>query len=149
MIESNTLDNTGTRNTANPVTPIDLVAASGWTIRRNLISDFIKGGGNRVSYGAFAKGAAMPMYSSATGVVRAAPARRPGSGSGLSLGGGGTGAEFCRDGKCIVEQQGSSIRANLIAACSDVGIYLNSAAAAGRAQHPDRYGGIERALRDQ
>jgi parallel beta-helix repeat protein len=52
----------------------------------------------------------------------------PGQRVGLSLGGGGTGAEYCRDRKCVTEQQGSSIRSNLIAACSDVGIYLNSAA---------------------
>jgi parallel beta-helix repeat protein len=47
---------------------------------------------------------------------------------GLSLGGGGTGAPFCRDRRCIAEQEGGRIESNLIAACSDDGIYLNSAA---------------------
>jgi hypothetical protein len=129
MIESTTLFNTRARNTANPVTPIDLVAASGWTIRSNLIKDFAKTEGNRVSYGAFAKGSGNANVFERNLVwcedkVRGVPGQRVG----LSLGGGGTGAEYCRDRKCVTEQQGSSIRSNLIAACSDVGIYLNSAA---------------------
>jgi hypothetical protein len=57
LLESNTLRNNSIRMTFNPVTPVDLVAASHWVIRRNLISDFIKGDGDRISYGAFAKGA--------------------------------------------------------------------------------------------
>ena len=52
----------------------------------------------------------------------------PGQRVGLSLGGGGTGKEFCRDRKCITEQDQGVIQSNLIAACSDDGIYLNSAA---------------------
>lgn len=39
LIEANTLTNTRARVTYNPVTPIDIVTASDWTIRRNLISD--------------------------------------------------------------------------------------------------------------
>jgi hypothetical protein len=53
----------------------------------------------------------------------------PGQRVGLSLGGGGTGPESCRDRRCITEQEGSVMRANLIVGCSDAGIYLNSAAA--------------------
>jgi parallel beta-helix repeat protein len=34
----------------------------------------------------------------------------------------------CRDKRCITEQNGGIMRANLITGCSDVGIYLNSAA---------------------
>jgi len=129
LIEGNTLSNAAVRDTGNPVAPIDLVAASGWTIRRNLISDFIKGGGNQVSYGGFAKGGGAGNIFEQNIVwcerrLRGAPGQRVG----LSLGGGATGAPFCRDGRCIVEQEGGVIRANLIAACSDDGIYLNSAA---------------------
>ena len=129
LIEGNTLTNAAVRDTANPVVPIDLVAASNWTIRRNLISDFIKGGGNQVSYGGFAKGAGSANIFEQNIVwcerrLHGAPGQRVG----LSLGGGATGAPFCRDGRCIVEQEGSAIRANLIASCSDDGIYLNSAA---------------------
>jgi parallel beta-helix repeat protein len=129
LIESNTLTNTRARDTRNPVTPIDLVAASRWTIRGNLIEDFVKTQGNGVSYGAFAKGAGSANVFERN-LIRCEHRLRgaPGEHVGLSLGGGGTGPQFCRDGKCIVEQQGSTIRGNLIASCSDVGIYLNSAA---------------------
>lgn len=129
LIEANTLFDTRVRHTPNPVTPIDLVAANRWTIRANIIKDFAKDEGNFVTYGAFAKGAGSANVFERNLVwcedqVRGVPGQRVG----LSLGGGGTGAEYCRDRKCVVEQQGSTLRSNLIAACSDVGIYLNSAA---------------------
>jgi len=129
LIENNTLSNGTVRGTANPVVPIDLVAASGWIIRRNLISDFVKGGGDGISYGGFAKGAGSANTFAQNIVwceqrLHGAPGQRVG----LSLGGGATGAPVCRDGRCIVEQEGSSIASNLIASCSDDGVYLNSAA---------------------
>jgi hypothetical protein len=129
LIENNTLSNGTVRATANPVVPIDLVAASDWTIRRNLISDFVKGGGDGISYGGFAKGAGSANTFAQNIVwceqrLHGAPGQRVG----LSLGGGATGAPYCRDRRCIVEQEGSSIASNLIASCSDDGIYLNSAA---------------------
>jgi hypothetical protein len=128
LIESNTLYNTQARNTGNPVVPIDLVAASRWTIRANIIKDFVKLEGNHVSFGAFAKGAGSANVFERNLVWCEDKLRgQPGQRVGLSLGGGGTGAAYCRDRKCISEQQGGIIRANLIAACSDVGIYLNSA----------------------
>jgi hypothetical protein len=129
LLESNTLRNNSIRMTFNPVTPVDLVAASHWVIRRNLISDFIKGDGDRISYGAFAKGAGSDNLMEQNVVLcedrlRGAPGQR----IGLSLGGGGTGKPYCRDGRCITEQADSTLRANLIASCSDDGIYLNEAA---------------------
>jgi hypothetical protein len=128
-IEGNTLRNDSVRATSNPVTPIDLVAASGWTIRRNLIADFIKGGGDRISYGAFAKGGGSDNLFEQNAVLCEARLQgAPGQRVGLSLGGGGTGKPYCRDGKCITEQDQGILRANLIAACSDDGIYLNNAA---------------------
>lgn len=129
LIEANTLSNASARDTGKPVTLIDLVAASHWTIRRNLISDFVKLGRDKVSYGAFAKGGGADNVFEQNIVLcehrlRGAPGQRVG----LSLGGGGTGKEYCRDHRCITEQDRGVIRANLIAACSDDGIYLNSAA---------------------
>lgn len=129
LLESNTLRNDSVRVTTKPVTPIDLVTASGWVIRRNLVSDFIKGDGDRISYGAFAKGGGGSNLFEQNVVIcedrlRGAPGQR----IGLSLGGGGTGKEYCRQGKCITEQSGSTLRANLVASCSDDGIYLNAAA---------------------
>lgn len=129
LIEANTLFNPGPRDTRKPVTPIDLVAASGWTVRANVIRDFVKLQGNRVSYGAFAKGGGSGNVFERNLVwCEHALAGLPGQRVGLSLGGGGTGKEFCRDGKCITEQEESVLRANLIVGCSDAGIYLNSAA---------------------
>jgi hypothetical protein len=129
LIESNTLSNVHARRTGNPVVPIDLVAASHWTVRANVIKDFVKLDGNGVSYGAFAKGGGSANLFERNLVWCEDKLRgQPGQRVGLSLGGGATGAEWCRDRKCITEQQGGILRANLIAACSDVGIYLNSAA---------------------
>lgn len=128
-LEDNTLRNDSVRDTVNPVTPIDLVAASHWRIRRNKISDFVKGSGDRISYGGFAKGAGSDNIFEQNLVVCEARLRGlPGQRVGLSLGGGGSGKEYCRDKRCIVEQEQSEIRANLIASCSDDGIYLNNAA---------------------
>lgn len=129
LIEQNTLNNSTPRHTANPVTLIDLVAASHWIVRGNLISDFSKDGGNRVAFGAFFKGGGSNNRFEGNMVLCEALLLPPGGQRiGLSLGGGGTAPPYCRDRKCITEQSGSTIVANLIAACSDDGIYLNSAA---------------------
>jgi hypothetical protein len=130
LIEGNTLTNSGPRQTDSPVTPIDLVAASHWRIARNLISDFIKAKGDRVSYGAFVKGGGADNRIEQNIVLCEYMLQgNPGQQVGLSLGGGGTGPQYCRDRRCITEQDGGVIQANLIASCSDDGIYLNSAAA--------------------
>ena len=129
-IEANTLRNDSVRDTANPVTPIDIVAASHWSVRRNLISDFVKGGGDHISYGAFAKGGGSDnLFEQNVVVCEARLHGAPGQRVGLSLGGGGSGKEYCRDRKCITEQERGVIRSNLVASCSDDGIYLNNAAA--------------------
>ncbi|MBB3119949.1 chondroitinase-B domain-containing protein [Pseudoduganella violacea] len=129
LLEHNTLSNTAVRQTGTPVTPVDLVAASHWTIRANLISDFIKGGGDQISYGGFAKGAGSGNVFERNVVICEQRLRgQPGQRVGLSLGGGGTAAPYCRDQRCITEQDGGVLQANLIAACSDEGIYLNRAA---------------------
>lgn len=129
LIEGNTLFNPAARATRNPVTLIDLVAASGWTVRGNVIRDFVKLQGNQVSYGAFFKGGGSGNVFERNLVwCERELTGLPGQRIGLSLGGGATGAMFCRDGRCITEQDGGVLRANLIVGCSDVGIYLNSAA---------------------
>jgi hypothetical protein len=131
LIESNTLNNSAPRQTPFPVTPIDLVGASDWTMRANLIQDFIKAEGDRVSYGVFAKGGAeRTVFERNVVLCEALLTGQPGQRVGLSFGGGGTGKPYCRDRRCITEHDGGTMRANLIAGCSDVGIYLNSAAAA-------------------
>ena len=131
VIEGNVLRNESIRDTGNPVTPIDLVAASHWRIRGNRISDFAKGRSDRISYGAFVKGGGADNRFEQNIVVCEDRLRdSPGQRVGLSLGGGGSGtySDACRGGHCITEQDGSVIASNLIAACSDDGIYLNRAA---------------------
>jgi hypothetical protein len=130
VIEQNSLSNRTVRQTGNAVTPIDLVSASHWVIRRNLISDFAKGGSDQISYGAFAKGGGTDNRFEQNVVfceylLRGVPGQRVG----ISLGGGGTGKQFCRDKRCITEQDNSIIQSNLIAFCSDDGIYINRSAA--------------------
>lgn len=128
LVENNTLTNTHARDTGKPVTPVDLVAASHWVLRGNLITDFIKAGGDRVSYGAFAKGAGTQnIFERNIVICEHQLQRQPGQRIGLSLGGGGTGAPFCRDQRCVTEQEKSVLRDNLIASCSDEGMYLNNA----------------------
>ena len=128
-IEANTIRNEAPRRTRSPVTPIDLVAASDWVVRGNLIADFVKLGGDGVSYGAFAKGAALRTLFERNAIVCEQRLQGlPGQRVGLSFGGGGTGPAYCRDGRCITEHEDGIMRNNLIASCSDVGIYVNSGA---------------------
>jgi hypothetical protein len=129
LIENGTLRNTAIRGTRNPVNGIDLVAASNWVVRKNLIADLIKGEGDRVSYGAYFKGGGREnRFERNIVLCEQALQGHPGQRVGLSLGGGGSGAPFCRDRKCITEQDAGVIEANLIASCSDVGIYVNKSA---------------------
>ena len=130
-IEGNTIANTAARQTDNPVTPFDLVAASRWTVRGNLIRDFVKAKGDRISYGAFAKaGGADNRFERNVVLCEYLLRDAPGQRVGLSLGGGGSerGGQFCRGSACAIEQQGGAIESNLIAFCSDDGIYVNRGA---------------------
>jgi hypothetical protein len=129
VVSGNQLVNTRARRTDAPVTSVDLVAASGWRIAHNLIADFVKDGGDFTSYGAFAKGGGSDNRFERNVVLcehrlRGAGGRR----IGLSFGGGGTGASVCRDGRCVVEHERGAMLANVIASCSDNGIYINRAA---------------------
>lgn len=128
-IEWNSLVNSSPRSTDNPVTVIDIVAASDWSITDNLIADFIKDGGDQTSYGVFAKGAGERTRMERNVVLcEFRFAGRQGRRVGMSFGGGGSNSSACRDGRCIVEQAGGVMDANLIAYCADQGIYLNKAA---------------------
>jgi parallel beta-helix repeat protein len=130
LIEGNTLTNTSVRETANPVTSIDMVAVSHWQMRRNLITDFVKARGDQISYGAFAKGAGSDnRFEQNIVLCEHLLQDAPGQRVGISLGGGGTGKRYCRDQHCITEQNGGVIQSNMIASCSDDGIYINRAAA--------------------
>lgn len=127
LVEGNWFQDTSMRNTANPVTKIDVVGGRRWIVRGNTLIDFGKGGGNGISYGAFLKGNSRDGLFERNLVV----CQRHFSGGirlGLSLGGGGTSPNaICEDASCTPEHQNGTLRNNVIVHCNDVGIYLNSA----------------------
>ncbi|MGE0416025.1 MAG: hypothetical protein AB7O80_04395 [Acetobacteraceae bacterium] len=128
VIEGNTLVDTKPRATRNPITPIDLVAASNWRISGNLIADFVREPGwGGATYGAFVKGAGEGNVMERNVILCEWKLRDiPGQRVGLSLGGGGTAPTMRREmGRTGFEQIGGVIRDNLIAFCSDDGIYIN------------------------
>lgn len=126
LIENNHFYNSEIRRTSHPVTFIDVVGPDNWIVRGNLLADFSKGEGDRTSYAAFIKG------NSSNGVfennlVIGEYRTTGGVRVGLSLGGGGSGAQFSRNGTNEYEHTGGLVRNNLVMYCSDVGLYLNKA----------------------
>lgn len=127
-VSHNVFVNDRPRQTANPVTPLDIVGASNWVAEANFIADFAKALGDRVSYGAFFKGGGEDNIFERN-VVRCEWRQRGGTRIGFSFGGGGTNAGACRDGKCRQEHSRGIIRNNVIMNCpNDVGVYLNKSA---------------------
>jgi len=126
LIEKNTFTNTAPRNTAYSVTTIDVVGGNNWRIRANLISDFIKLHSDKTSYAAFLKGYGKKGIIEENLVICNMNLYKEGHTQlGLSLGGGGTGSQFCFDKKCEYEHVQGTIQNNIIMNCNDVGIYIN------------------------
>jgi len=130
LIEHNSFYNQHPRNTVNPVNLLNINSVDNWRVRSNLLADFVKSSGDKLSYGAFMKGNGRKgifennlvicemnlTYSRKTQVA-------------LSFGGGGTGTAFCRDQSCETEHSEGIIKNNIILNCpTDVAIYLNKAA---------------------
>lgn len=127
LVINNTIFNTSVRKTVNPVTPIDLMHADNWRVSGNFIFDFIKGSGNKVSYGAFFKGGSSHGEFSKNLIICKANLKSNSIAIGLSLGGGGSPESWHRD-KEVYEHDRGIIRNNIIMNCpNDVGIYLNKA----------------------
>lgn len=138
LVERNELYDTRARNTATPVTKLDVVGGRRWIVRGNYIHDFQKLGGDAVSYGAFLKGNSRDGLMERN-LVRCARDFSGGTRIGLSLGGGGTSPDtICEGGACDPEHQDGVLRNNIVLACSDVGIYLNRAART-RVEHNTLY----------
>ncbi|WP_412972003.1 hypothetical protein [Glaciecola sp. MF2-115] len=132
LVDNNRFYNHWTRETKAPVTPIDVVGGSNWTISNNFIADFSRLYRNKPSYtyGAFLKGDSkngvfksnfvacnwrVPYYSALDQRV------------GLSFGGGGTGHEFCATGNCEQEHRGGEMSDNVIVNCSQsASVYINN-----------------------
>jgi hypothetical protein len=132
VVEGNELFDTRARNTANPVTKLNIDTGDDWIVRANDLHDFEKGGGDGVSYGVFLKsGGSRGVIEK--NLVRCSTGAGAGTRIGLSLGGGGTAPQYCAPAfdpnvPCSVEHHDGLIRNNVVIGCSDVGIYLNRAA---------------------
>ncbi|MCC6217787.1 MAG: PE-PGRS family protein [Polyangiaceae bacterium] len=133
LVEHNELADTRARNTANPTTKLNIDTGDDWVVRGNFLHDFHKGGGNQVSYGVFLKSGGARGVVERNLVVCSLDVTSAGATIGLSLGGGGTAPQFCAPAfdaatPCAVEHRDGVLRNNVVANCSDVGIYLNRAA---------------------
>lgn len=129
LLQFNTLTNTAPRRTATPVSVLDMVGPSGWTIVDNHVERFVKEGGNSLSYGLCVKGGGHQVRVERNLVVcTPEDAWQPGSRVGISLGCGLTGASYCRGGKgCDAEHTDGLVANNVVAHCNDFGIDLNKA----------------------
>ncbi|MCK7578179.1 MAG: hypothetical protein MZV65_22195 [Chromatiales bacterium] len=130
LVHNNFVYNTRVRQTDNPVTLLNINAANGWVVSANFIADFAKGAGDRVSYAAFMKSNSQNGVFERNLVVchwKIMP--QSGIRVGLSFGGGGMAARFCRKRDSTIEHTDGIMRNNIIARCpTDVGIYLNKSA---------------------
>lgn len=123
LIEHNIFGSSGPRKTNHSITPINLDHGNNWIVRANLIHDFIKEGGNQISYGAFMKGGIENGVFERNLIICNTQKRNyDGSRVGLSLGGGGM-EQSDRRNNSIYESINSKIRNNIIIHCNDVGIY--------------------------
>jgi len=129
LIEKNSFFNTQARQTANPVTLLNINSVNHWVVRGNLIADFAKSQGDYISYGSFMKGNGQNgLYENNLIICEHILPADKGVRLGLSLGGGGTSQNFCRGRSCDTEHSNGIIRNNIILNCShDVAIYLNRA----------------------
>ena len=131
LVEGCDLHDTRARNTANPVTKLDMDSGDDWIVRGNIIHDFQKGQGDNVSYAAFLKCGGMRGLMEQN-LVLCERDFAGGTRIGLSLGGGGCAPQFCEPsfdaGTPCVEHHDGIVRNNIIAQCSDVGVYVNASA---------------------
>ncbi len=133
LVEGNELRDTSPRETDAPVTKLNIDTGDDWVVRANVIADFHKNGGNGVSYGAFMKSGGSRGLFERNLVVCSDQVQTGGTRIGLSFGGGGTAPQFCAPAfdagvPCDPEHTDGMLRNNIIASCSDVGVYLNLAA---------------------
>ncbi len=133
LVERCEVYDTRPRNTANPVTKLNIDTGDDFVVRDNVIRDFSKNGGNFTSYGSFMKsGGKRGLYERNLVLCKSGGQAMSDVRLGLSFGGGGTGNQFCAPAfdanvPCAVEHEDGVLRNNVIANCSDVGVYLNRA----------------------
>ncbi len=131
LIEDNELFDSRARVTGNPTTKLNLDSGDDWIVRGNFLHDFQKGGGDHVSYGLFLKCGGQRGIVERNLVVCARDFVG-GDRVGLSLGGGGCAPQYCQPSfdanvDCVEHHDGI-VRNNIVASCSDVGVYINASA---------------------
>jgi hypothetical protein len=129
LVEGCELFDTHARATDNPVTKVNIDTGDGWVVRANYIHDFHRTSAS-ATYGAFMKSGGKNGLFERNLVVCTKDEKTAGTYIGLSFGGGGTGAQFCAPAfdagtPCSIEHTDGTMRNNVIASCSDVGIYVN------------------------
>lgn len=133
VVSNNDFYNDRLRKTGMPTTAIDVVGGNNWVIKDNFIADYARVRKRRVeeAYMAFLKGAGQNSLFENNVVLCSWKVPHQSSLDirvGMSLGNGGTGKQFCQDGRCDYEHSNGVIRRNIILNCrNDVGIYLNKA----------------------
>ncbi len=124
-IEFNHFYYTGPRTTKSPITPINMDNGAYWITRNNIIRDFLKFGGNRISYGAFYKGGAIGGEISNNLIIcETGPSQARGATVGLSLGGGGMNPVHRRH-QANFETNQVVVSNNIVMHCNDVALYVN------------------------
>jgi len=100
---------------------IDAVAVKGWVIRGNVIHDIQKSsqGFDGIGYGVFTKGNSQDTIIEGNLIYDSFVS--------ISFGGGGTGAQYFRDGDTRYEERNGIIRNNIVLNSGDVAVYLNEA----------------------
>ncbi|MBS2017087.1 MAG: PE-PGRS family protein [Deltaproteobacteria bacterium] len=131
LVEGCELFDTHARATDNPITKLNIDTGDDWIVRANHLHDFHRANG-AVTYGAFMKSGGRNGVFERNLVVCTKDETTPGTHIGLSFGGGGTLPQFCAPAfdmgtACDVEHDGGTMRNNIVANCSDVGVYLNRA----------------------
>jgi parallel beta-helix repeat protein len=125
VIRYNHIYNTTPRNTKSPVNMINIDQVNHWVVSQNIVRDFLKYGGNRISYGAYFKGGSIGGELSNNLIMcESGEFQARGSTVGLSLGGGGMSQKHRRD-QSEYETKGATIRNNIVMHCTDVGLYVN------------------------
>lgn len=131
LVEYTELFDSHARDVSAPVTKLNIDTGDRWVVRGNFIHDFHRKDG-APTYGAFMKSGGKQGLYERNLVLCTKDDATLGTHIGLSFGGGGTGPAFCApnfdpNGTCDVEHEGGTMRNNVVARCSDVGIYLNRA----------------------
>ena len=105
---------------------VDIVGGKRWRVAGNFVHDF-GGDPSAGDYGIFLKGATSDGVVERNLVICGHLRPSFGIEVGISMGGGGTGNEYCPNRDCSCEDFNSVVRNNIVLNCSDVGLHTKRA----------------------